>query len=43
MSKDIYMNKFNIDDEDFQLRKILKDNDDMKVPEEISTGIKSVL
>ncbi len=43
MSRDIFINKSNIENEDLKLKKLLKENDNLKVPEEISKGIDSVL
>jgi len=41
MNKDIY--KSDIEKDDFQIKKLLKENDNIKVPKEISIGIDAVL
>ncbi|MEG0306997.1 MAG: DUF4179 domain-containing protein [Clostridium sp.] len=43
MSKDIFINKADIENDDLQIKTLLKENDNLKVPNEISTGIDAVL
>lgn len=43
MNRDIFKNKAIVENDDLELRKLLKEKDNLKVPEEISKGIDSVL
>ncbi|WP_017415803.1 DUF4179 domain-containing protein [Clostridium tunisiense] len=43
MHRDVFKNKAIVENDDLELKKLLKEKDNLKVPEEISKGIDSVL